>query len=84
MNFTFEHDCENAPMLLNIEVSYTIWTWPGTYDQPAELDIKDSKYTIKCGRLDLTAFINSSTDEKLITEIEDAVNTAIWNHHFNM
>ena len=83
MNFTFEHDCKNAPMLLNIEVTYTMWSWHGTYDEPAELEINDSKYKVMCGRLDLTDYIKSCTDEKLITEIEDAVNTAIWHDHNN-
>jgi hypothetical protein len=83
MYFTFEFDCENAPMTLTIYVEYTMWSWPGTYDEPAELEINDSKYTVMCGRLDLTEYIKSCTDEKLITEIEDAVNTAIWNDYNN-
>jgi hypothetical protein len=83
MYFTFEHDCDNAPMLLTIYVEYSMWQWPGNYDEPAELDIQDSKYTIMCGRLEMTDYIKSSTDEKLTTEIQDAVNTAIWNHYNN-
>jgi len=83
MYFTFEHDCDNAPMLLTIYVEYSMWQWPGTYDEPAELEIKDSKYTIMCGRLEMTNFFKACTDEKLTTEIEDAVSTAIWNHYNN-
>jgi hypothetical protein len=83
MYFTFEHDCDNAPMTLTIYVEYSMWSWPGTYDEPAELDILDSKYSIMCGRLEMTDCIKSSTDEKLTTEIEDAVNAAIWNHNNN-
>ena len=83
MNFTFEHDCENAPMLLNIEVTYTMWSWQGNHDEQSELEINDSTYKVMCGRVDLTDYIKSCTDEKLITEIEDAVNTAIWNDYNN-
>ena len=83
MYFTFEHDCDNAPMLLTIYVEYSMWTWQGNHDEQDELEINDSKYTVMCGRLDLTEYIKSCTDEKLITEIEDAVNTAICNDYNN-
>ena len=81
--FTFEHDCDNAPMLLTIYVEYSMWKWAGTYDEPSELLIDESKYSIMCGRLEMTDYIKGCTDYKLITEIEDAVNTAIWNNYNN-
>jgi hypothetical protein len=84
MYFTFEHECDNLPMTLTIYVEYSIWTWPGTYDQPAELDVKDVKYTVMCGRLEMTEFFKSCTDSKITEAIEEAVTEAIWNNYFNM
>lgn len=81
--FTFEHECDNAPMTLTIYVEYSMWSWHGTYDMPAELEIDKIKYTIACGRLDMTALLNSCSDDRLTDEIEDAINTAIWNDHNN-
>lgn len=83
MYFTFEHECDNAPMTLTIYVEYSIWTWPGTYDQPAECEIDKVSYTAECGKLDMTALIKSSTDDKLHDEIEAAITKAIWNDYNN-
>lgn len=83
MYFTFEHECDNLPMTLTIYVEYSIWTWPGTYDQPAELDIHTKNIIIECGKLDVTSLLKSTIDEKLNDEIETAINDAIWKDYHN-
>jgi hypothetical protein len=83
MYFTFEHECDNAPMTLEIYVEYSIWKWDGTYDQPAELEIKNSTFTLTCGGVDMTKCIMHSLQERLIDEIEQAVTTAIWENYNN-
>jgi hypothetical protein len=84
MDFSFEHDCDHAPMTVTIEVSCNIWTHPGTYDTPPECSIDNLQYTIKCGDMDITRLImNEMYDTKLYNEIDIAIENEIWNQYEN-
>ena len=76
--FTFEHDCDNAPLSLKIEVEYSIYQFSGNYYMPYETSIQDDKFRVFCAGIDLTDCIMNSKNEKLITELENAVIDAIW------
>ena len=81
--FTFEHECDNAPITLTIYVEYKMWSWHGTYDEPAEFEIDEFMYKAECGKLDMTALLKSTNDDKLSEEITSAINAAIWNDYNN-
>ncbi len=76
--FPFEHDCDNAPLSLKIEVEYSIYRFSGNYYEPSETSIQDDKFQLFCAGIDLTKCIMNSKNEKLITELENAVIDAIW------
>jgi hypothetical protein len=81
--FSFEHDCDNAPLSLNIEVEYAISHFAGNYYEPEDTTITHCKFTLLCAGIDMTKCIMNSTNEKLKNEIENAVNEAIWQDYEN-
>lgn len=82
MEFTFDYYCDKAPLSLTIEVSCSIWTWPGSYDEPAECCINDLKYTLKCGSIDMTDFITQTIyDTPLSNEVLQAIEDEIWERY---
>lgn len=78
--FTFEHDCSNAPITLTIEVTYEVRQFSG-YDYERDYtQITECSFELYCAGIDLTKCILGSNNQKLINEIEAAVDTAIWNN----
>ncbi len=78
--FTFEHDCINAPITLTIEVTYELKQFSG-YDYARDYtEVTECSFELFCAGIDLTKCILNSKNQKLINEIEGAVEAGIWNH----
>lgn len=84
MEFTFDYYCDKAPLSLTIEVAYSIYTFDGNYDEPAECNISSLKYTIKCGTIDMTDFITQTLyNTPLSNEVMQAIEDEVWEHYEN-
>lgn len=82
MHFTFEHDCATEPFYLTIEVSYSVFTHPGSYDTPSECSINDLTYTIKCGSIDMTKFITQDLyATPFSNEVLQTIEEKVWEHY---
>jgi hypothetical protein len=83
MNFSFELDCNHAPMTLVVQVDYAAYYRTADYNNPEEFSA-DYKYRMFCGDVDVTDAINHSNNRKLQDEIDSAVNANVTNHYFEI
>jgi hypothetical protein len=83
MNFSFELDCNNAPMTVMIDVEYAPYYRAADYEYPEEFNA-DYKYRVLCGDVDITDAINKSNNHKLQDEIDSAVHANVSNHYFEI